>query len=51
MSQENVEIVRTFSEAYEREDRDGWKELLAVRQSSSSLSGWCKTHMNLAACA
>jgi ketosteroid isomerase-like protein len=29
MSQENVEIVRSWFEAYEREDHDGWKALLA----------------------
>jgi ketosteroid isomerase-like protein len=29
MSQENVEIVRSYFEAYEREDHEGWKALLA----------------------
>jgi uncharacterized protein len=29
MSQENVEIVRSYYEAYDREDHDGWKALLA----------------------
>jgi ketosteroid isomerase-like protein len=29
MSEENVEIVRRYFEAYDREDIDGWKSLLA----------------------
>jgi ketosteroid isomerase-like protein len=38
MSQENVEIVRRYYEAYDREDHDGWKALLARPKSSSSRS-------------